>query len=109
MKWTDLDLKISLSPSQAAVLPLMVKKFLSREQHYFCEPVIEGNVLKINSSDFINFLDQATFTNEFDLFRLKASALKAIAHVRSKKKDQLVVQHYKKCEMIVRELTFGND
>ncbi len=105
MKWTDLDLKISLSPSQAAVLPLMVKNFLSREQHYFCEPVIEGNVLKINSSDFINFLDQADFSNEFDLFRLKASALKAITHVRSKKRDQLVAKHYKRCEEILREQT----
>lgn len=30
---------------QALALPLMVKTFLSREQPYFCEPVIEGKGL----------------------------------------------------------------
>ncbi len=104
MKWNELDLKISLSPSQAVAMQAMIEKFLARKQHFFCEPVLESNTLKINSSDFINFLDQAEFGNEFDQFRLKAAAVKAICAAKVRKRDPLVVQHYRRCEEIVREL-----
>jgi hypothetical protein len=55
MKWNQLDLKIQLSPSQVIPMQGMIEKSLNRKQPYFCEPALEGNVLKINSSDFINF------------------------------------------------------
>lgn len=104
MKWNELDLKIELSPSQSVVMQGMIEKFLVRKQHYFCEPVLEKNLFRINSSDFINFLDQAKFGNEFDRYRLKSAAVKAIAKARMTKKAALVIQHYKRCEEIVREL-----
>jgi hypothetical protein len=104
MKWTDLDLEISLSPSQVAAIEPLIEKFLSRDQHYFCEPVLEGSILKINSSDFVNFLDQAEFGNEFDHFRLRQSAVKNIEAVAQKKKSTLEQKHYFRCAELLKEL-----
>lgn len=98
MKWNQLDLKIQLSPSQAVPMQGMIQDFITRKQQCFCEPVLEENVLKINSSDFINFLDQVEFGNEFDWFRLRTTAIKAIAHAKIKKRDPLIIQHYQRCE-----------
>jgi hypothetical protein len=104
MKWNQLDLKIQLSPSQAVGMQAMLEKFLAKKQHYFCAPVLDDSTLKINSSDFINFLDQAEFGNEFDLFRLKASALRAVGEIQKTKAEPLVIQHYKRCKEIIAEM-----
>ncbi len=106
MRWNELDLEISLSPSQVEPVKKWIQGFLSKDGHRFVEPVLENNILKINSSDFVNLLDQtnASDSNEFDLFRLKASALKAIAQAGARKRDPLLVLHYKRCEDIVRTL-----
>lgn len=104
MKWNDLDLKIPLSHSQAGHLKLALEKFRREKRYQFCEPKIDNGVLRINSSDLINFLDRVECLNEFDHFRLKALAMKAISKVGSRKKDPLLVQHYRRCEEIVRDL-----
>lgn len=103
MKWNQLDLEIQLSPSQAVFMQTMIEKFLSKKQPYFCEPVLKGSALEINSSDLINFLDQADLSNEFDWFRLRQAAVNAIAEARKRKRDPLVSRHYQNCEEIVRQ------
>lgn len=75
----------------------LIQDFMARKQHYFCEPVQVGNILRINSSDLINFLDQAEFGNEFDWFRFRAAGVRAIAALGSRKRDPLMVRQYRKC------------
>jgi hypothetical protein len=65
--------------------------------------VQEGSTLKINSSDFINFLDQAEFGNEFDWFKLRQAAVKAISEAKLRKSDPLIARYYKNCAEIVRK------
>lgn len=100
-KWNQVDLEIQLSPSQAVGMHEMIEKFISRKQQYFCRPLLEGSTLKINSSDFVNFLDQAELSNEFDWFRLRQAALKAIAGAKKSKRDSLVTRYYQNCEEIL--------
>ncbi len=104
MKWNDLDLEIPLSDSQVGSIVPVIEKFLRENRHHFCEPKIENSFLRINSSDLINLLDRAECLNEFDHFRLRALAMKAISKIGRRKKDPLIVQHYRRCGEIVRDL-----
>lgn len=100
MNLSKLDLQIELSPSQLLQIDGWLAEFYSKCKSRMSDPIIESSCLKIGSADIYNFLSAINVTdeNKLDWYRLKQRSCFILKSTYLRKKNSMVIQHYKDCE-----------